>query len=284
MLPNELFYGTDFPVWEDQPLCQQMAQSLIPPVINLNKQFVPKYNKSPVDGRGYQLTIEPQNYVGTCVIASNRNATMISTAAQGGYWCDPSAEEMYGTVRAIEHADPTTLPNQFGVHPTVAARAMIKQGWVIKGKYPASDLRFADPAKALAWENKPPPPLPRGARNKDVYRIRTLDGIARSIMAKRAVVFQVPWAWDKTDQFGRIQNADFGGWHSMAIFGVANSYDANLPGLWFMLMNSFQLGIMRGADHPICSGRGTGLYNFNTLDQLKMLSGFCTSVGPLVKI
>jgi len=89
MTLNELFYGTDFPVWEDQPECIKAAQRLIPIVINLNKQFVPKVNKSPVDGKGYPLTIEPQDYVGTCVISSNRSASLISTAALGGVWCSP---------------------------------------------------------------------------------------------------------------------------------------------------------------------------------------------------
>jgi len=50
-------------------------------------------------------------------------------------------------------------------------------------------------------------------------------------MCGRAVVFQVPWAWTTTDKFGRIQPTNLGGWHSMAIFGLANSYDKNLPGL-----------------------------------------------------
>lgn len=284
MLPNELFYGTDFPVWEEQLGCKTQAQFLIPKVINLNKTYVPKYNISPVDGRGYQLTIEPQDFVGTCVVSSNRSAAMISTAALGGYWCDPSAEEMYGTVRTTERNDPTAQQNKFGVHPTVAARDMLTKGWVLKGKYPQVDLRFPDPGKALAWENKQPPIVPRAVKTKDIFRITTLDGIARSLMANRAVVFQVPWAWTKTDKFGRIQTADLGGWHSMAIFGLANNYDSNLPGLWFMLMNSFRLKVISGADNPIASGRGTGLYQFGTLDVLKAItSGFCSSVGPMVK-
>lgn len=286
MTTNELFYGTDFPIWENQPECIQAAQRLIPPVINLNKQYVPKYNISPVDNRGYQLSIEPQDFAGTCVISSNRHASLITTAAQNGFWCNPATEEMYGRVRSVERKDPTAQQNKFGVHPTVAARVMVKDGWVIRGKYATTDLRYSDPAKSLAWENTDPPSgLPKLVRNKDIYRITTLDGISRSLIAKRAVVFQVPWAWTRTDMYGRIQPVDLGGWHSQTIFGLTNNYDKNLPGIFFMIMNSFRLKIMSGADSPVCSGRGTGLYSFDTPDVLKAItSGFCSSVGPLVKV
>ena len=281
MTNSEYFRGTGFPTWEDQPLCKAMVGQPIPKSLNLDDKYVRPRNN------GYLLQKEAQDYVGTCVACAFTTATQITTAAQWGpdkVWGDPSVEWFYGAGRAMQRASEWNH-DKMGLRPSIAASLATQKGLVLRQLYPGYDLRFQKPAQALAWENVPPPAsLKPQVRVRDCYRITTLDGIARSVMAGRAVCTPLSWAWVQTIKGGVALKWPIKSNHALCIYGIANDYSADVKGLYFLAQTSFRTKVLTGPDSPMGSGRGSALIQLDPLDVIQAITGnFTISVGPMVK-